>query len=239
MVRPNPRVHADIPKLNVGLMFADRTDMYNSGLHGNREAGIFGREADGGAFSIVLNQGYEDDEDKGDFIIYTGEGKGKPEPGTAPKPGKNVQQGPQDMSSPGNAALSENVKTKNPVRVTRGPDGHINYSPLQGYRYDGLYTVERAYMEEGKAGFKMCKFELRRMPDQDALPLHITGLGPTDAYWSPDGRENLAVRNRDRPAPEKSTDGRTFQQKRQEITGNRKLPSNLHFRKKSDPVAGI
>ncbi|KAJ7770544.1 PUA-like domain-containing protein [Mycena metata] len=232
MVRPSPRVHGDIPGLDVGLMFADRADLYDSGLHGNKEPGIFGREADGGAFSIVVNGGYEDDKDEGDLIVYTGEGKGKPEPGQSPKPGKNVQQGSQNMASPGNAALNANLKNNNPVRVVRGPEGDIKYRPIQGYRYDGLYNVTKAYMEEGKAGFKMCRFELQRctMPKQPPLPLHITGEGATE-YWSPDGRERLAERTRSN-APETSSSTRTFQQKRQEITGKKTLPGNLSFRKK-------
>lgn len=49
-------------------MFADREDVFNSGLHGHPLAGIFGTKAEGGAFSIVLNEGYEDDEDRGETM---------------------------------------------------------------------------------------------------------------------------------------------------------------------------
>ncbi|KAJ7787157.1 PUA-like domain-containing protein [Mycena olivaceomarginata] len=150
-------------------MFADRQDLYDSGLHGRTRAGIFGTKADDGAFSIVLNEGYEDDEDQGETIIYTGEGKGKPDEGQDTKSWKK-QQADQDMNSPGNAALKRSVETGNLCASS--------YAPLQGYRYDGLYKVERvwsnpstffldaessrqAYIEEGKAGFKMCKFLLR------------------------------------------------------------------------------
>ncbi|KAJ7910642.1 PUA-like domain-containing protein [Mycena leptocephala] len=218
-------------------MFADRADVFEAGLHGHPLAGIFGTKNDGGAFSIVLNEGYEDDEDRGEIIIYTGEGKGKPEAGQAPKPGKNTQQGSQDMKSPGNAALKMNVETGYPVRVIRGPNGAIKYSPLKGYRYDGLYSVERAYMEEGKAGFKMCRFELKRCeePLQVPLPLHITGEGKSDLYWSPGGRETLAVERLNRSAPNSPTIGttpRTFEQKRQEITGKSRLPP-ISFKKKT------
>ncbi|KAJ7716579.1 PUA-like domain-containing protein [Mycena maculata] len=194
MVRPDPRIHGDIPGVPVGLMFADREDLYDAGVHGHKEAGIFGTRDDDGAYSIVLNQGYEDDDDRGDTIIYTGEGKGKPKEGQAPKPGSKTQQGPQDMKSSGNAALERSVKSGCAVRVIRGPDGNIKYCPAQGYRYDGLYIVTRAWMEEGKAGFKMCRFELKRDEDlgQDPLPLHISGTDRTHKYWSPDGTEALA-----------------------------------------------
>ncbi|KAJ6486885.1 PUA-like domain-containing protein [Mycena sanguinolenta] len=233
MVRQDPKVHGDLTDLPVGLMFADREDVFKSGIHGHPLAGIFGTKGDGGAFSIVLNEGYEDDEDTGETIIYTGEGKGKPAEGEA-KPG-NQQQGHQDMNSNGNAALKKNVETKRPVRVIRGSYGNVKYSPMQGYRYDGLYDVEEAYVEEGKAGFKMCKFKLSRatVPLQDSLPTHITGKGPSDLFWSPDGRETLAVPKLNNPAPQASTGlPRTIEQKRREITGKQRLPA-ISFKKKN------
>lgn len=52
----------------MGLMFADRADVFDAGLHGHPLAGIFGTKNDGGAFSIVLNEGYEDDEDRGEIM---------------------------------------------------------------------------------------------------------------------------------------------------------------------------
>ncbi|KAJ7484719.1 PUA-like domain-containing protein [Mycena latifolia] len=235
MVRPDPRVHGDISGVPVGMLFADRSDLYDAGVHGIKEAGIFGTKDDDGAFSIVLNEGYEDDDDRGNVIIYTGEGKGKPAAGKAPKPGANTQQGPQDMKSPGNAALKRSVQTQLAVRVIRGPDGNVKYSPLQGYRYDGLYYVKSAYMEEGKAGFKMCRFQLERCDDigQVPLPLHVTGEGITDQFWSPDGTEALAAGKRllrANAAPANATP-RTVQQRNKEITGHKKLPANLSFRK--------
>ncbi|KAJ7512032.1 PUA-like domain-containing protein [Mycena galericulata] len=222
-------------------MFADRKDLYDAGVHGTKEPGIFGTASDGGAFAIVLNGGYEDDDDRGETIIYTGEGKGgkegkgKPQEGEAPKSEK-AQRGPQDMKSPRNAALLRNVETGLPVRVIRGPEGNIKFCPSQGYRYDGLYTVVRAWMEEGVAGFKMCRFELKRCLDlgQPPLPLHITGEGPTDQYWSPDGTEALAgERERRRAAKEAAaTKGpaRTVQARNQEIAGHKKLPG-LKFKR--------
>ncbi|KAJ7336372.1 PUA-like domain-containing protein [Mycena albidolilacea] len=229
------KVHGDCSGIPVGLMFADRKDLYDSGLHGRTVAGIFGTKADGGAFSIVLNEGYEDDEDQGETIIYTGEGKGKPDEGQDTKSWKK-QQADQDMNSPGNAALKRSVETGNLVRVIRGSDGNIKYAPLQGYRYDGLYKVERAYIEEGKAGFKMCKFLLRRDDTiQPPLPTHITGKGVSDKYWAPGGQpETLAVPNLNKRAPETANTPQTIAQKRQEITGKKRLPTGLGFKKKTE-----
>ncbi|KAK7046694.1 PUA-like domain-containing protein [Favolaschia claudopus] len=239
MARQTGDVHGDLPDIPVGLMFADREDLHKSGLHNQTIAGISGTKAEGGAFSIVLNEGYEDDEDRGNEIIYTGEGKGKPEEGQERIPGKK-QQGDQDMKSRGNAALQKNVESGLPVRVIRGPNGNLKYSPLQGYRYDGLYDVKEAYIEKGEAGFKMCKFRLERatVPTQDELPLHITGKGANDDYWSIDGREKLGKRRVNNPAssePSASTSDtasqQAIQEKRREIAGKPRL-GNMSFSKK-------
>ncbi|KAF7336088.1 E3 ubiquitin-protein ligase UHRF1 [Mycena sanguinolenta] len=263
MVRQDPKVHGDLTGLPVGLMFADREDIFNAGLHGHKVAGIFGTKGDGGAFSIVLNEGYEDDEDMGETIIYTGEGKGKREGGEVCHrmfnsggclfkwKGQVREQATRasghefqwECRSKGKSesgisvspldAPQKNVETKYPVRVIRGANGNTKYSPLQGYRYDGLYDVEKAYIEEGKAGFKMCRFHLRRakVPLQDPLPTHITGEGSSDEFWSPDGREMLAVPKLYNPATQTSTVlPRTIEQKRREITGKRRLPASVSFK---------
>ncbi|KAJ7234612.1 PUA-like domain-containing protein [Mycena haematopus] len=202
MVRQDPKVYGDLKDIPVGSIFKTRVDVYNARLHGHPVFGIFGTKSDGGAFSIVLNEGYEDDEDNGETIIYTGEGKGEPEEGES-KTG-NKQQGDQDMDSRGNAALKENVETKYPVRVIRGSKGNIEYSPQEGYRYDGLYDVERAYIEEGKAGFKMCKFLLKRWeaPRQALYPSISRAETIRQILGAPTAgrrRENL-----NEPAPETS-----------------------------------
>ncbi|KAJ7637101.1 PUA-like domain-containing protein [Roridomyces roridus] len=208
MPRPDPKIHGDVPGTSVGLLFADRSDVYASGIHGTIEAGIYRSDDPDGAYSIVLNKGYEDDDDQAETIIYTGEGKGKPANGESTKPGK-AQQGHQDMKSPGNTALQRNWRSGRPVRVIRGPEGHIRYSPAAGYRYDGLYYVTKVWMEVGKSGYKMCRFELERATDlgQDPLPLHITGEKPEDKFWSPDGVEMLANRKKQKIEKRRSSRG--------------------------------
>ena len=42
-----------------------------------------------------------------------------------------------------NKTLKASVKTKNPVRVIRGFKLPSVYAPEEGYRYDGLYRVEK------------------------------------------------------------------------------------------------
>jgi len=56
-----------------GSAFTSREEARQAGLHRHKIAGISGTGTDG-ADAIVLNDCYEDDEDYGDTIIYTGEG---------------------------------------------------------------------------------------------------------------------------------------------------------------------
>ena len=39
--------------------------------------------------------------------------------------------------------LQRSSETRKPVRVIRGYKLHSPYAPAEGYRYDGLYTVEK------------------------------------------------------------------------------------------------
>lgn len=44
------------------------------------------------------------------------------------------------------------------------------YAPSQGYRYDGLYVVEKAWMAEGLAkGLLVCRYAFKRLPNQPPL----------------------------------------------------------------------
>lgn len=55
----------------VGVIFENRNDLGQAGVHRPRMAGISYSEREG-ADSIIISGGYEDDEDHGDLIIYTG-----------------------------------------------------------------------------------------------------------------------------------------------------------------------
>jgi putative restriction endonuclease len=67
---PGP-VFGHIPGYPVGSWFENRAELADAGVHRHRQAGISG-SASKGADSIVLSGGYEDDQDFGDLIIYTG-----------------------------------------------------------------------------------------------------------------------------------------------------------------------
>tara|TARA_B100001123_G_scaffold350114_1_gene400392 strand:- start:9739 stop:10032 length:294 start_codon:yes stop_codon:yes gene_type:complete len=62
-----------IDGVTIGSTFGTYKDLNVAGIHRPTQAGIGGTEAEG-ADSIVMSGGYEDDEDWGDEIIYTGQG---------------------------------------------------------------------------------------------------------------------------------------------------------------------
>jgi len=130
-----------------------------AGVHAQSQAGIHGDPKDeGGAFSICISEGYEDNEDTGDKIIYVGAGG---------QDANGQQTENQSMEDPrnGNRSLLVSSRTKRPVRVIRGKNKSSFYAPSKGYRYDGLYVVDSATEKLGKKGYTMCFFELRRIKE--------------------------------------------------------------------------
>lgn len=174
--------------VQVGQHFENRTALAEAGVHGPLRAGIWGR-GQHGAQSIVLSGGYEDDEDHGDLIIYTGQG--------GQENGRQVAD--QELTR-GNAALKQSELTGRPVRVTRGARHKSPFSPASGYRYDGLYIVEDSWEEEGQAGFKVFRFRLTRLreeyqeqPDGHALAESLGGYAP-EGNTETERRESRTVR---------------------------------------------
>jgi putative restriction endonuclease len=166
-----PDLFGEIPRYPVGSMFPDRAALSAAGLHRPTQAGIWGTAERGGAQSIVLGGGYEDDEDHGDFLIYTGQG--------GQENGRQVAD--QELKL-GNLALCRSHLTGLPVRVIRGARHRTPHSPAVGYRYDGLFRVADAWLAEGLSGFKVWKYRLEKIP-ADA-PLHA---GPATTTSTPAG----------------------------------------------------
>ena len=158
------RVFGEIPGVSVGRVFANREELSHSGVHRPTQAGISGAECEG-ADSIVLSGGYEDDEDLGDEIVYTGHG------GQGRSSRKQVAH--QELTRK-NKALAVSMKERLPVRVVRGATHRSIFSPREGYRYDGLYTVERFWHDKGAAGFKVWRFSLIK---QSKLPVSTEDPG--------------------------------------------------------------
>jgi putative restriction endonuclease len=151
------RHFGEIDGLAVGQTFTSRKEVAEAELHLPLIAGISGGESEG-ADSIVMSGGYEDDEDFGDVIIYTGEG------GNDPNTKRQVDHQKWDLR---NQALRVSESNGLPVRVIRGAQLKSPFAPSEGYRYDGLYFVSRSWSEQGNAGFLICRFELIR---EDATP---------------------------------------------------------------------
>lgn len=170
----DPKVYGSIPGVEIGAWWASRRECSIDAIHAPWVAGVaVGPE---GAYSVALSGGYEDDLDLGEAFTYTGAG-GRDLKGTKDKP-KNLRTGPQcydqDFENASNKALLRSVETKNPIRVIRGYKLHSKYAPLDGYRYDGLYTVEQATREVGlnPGGHLVCKFVFKRLPGQPPLPVY-------------------------------------------------------------------
>lgn len=132
-------------------------------------AGICGTKATG-AESIVLNDGYGDDQDFGDEIRYTGHG------GQDSQTKKQVAD--QTFEDSGNAALVTSALMKIPVQVVRGFKGDSKYSPISGYRYDGLYRVAEHWQEPGLSGYDMCFFTLLKIDEDETNVFESSGTLP-------------------------------------------------------------
>ena len=154
-------IFGNIENIDVGQIFENREMLSKARIHGPTMAGIWGRESEG-ACSIVLSGGYEDDIDELDYIFYTGQG-GQDIPG-----GKQVAD--QEFVR-GNKALMLSCKYSLPIRVTRGHQ--IKNGPTKGYRYDGLYYVNKFERVKGKSGYYICRFHLSSEKQIDILEKEI------------------------------------------------------------------
>ena len=148
------RYFGEVLEYPPGSTFASRRAVSEAGVHRPLMAGISGTKAEG-ANSVVVSGGYEDDEDAGDLIRYTGMG------GNDPATKKQIAD--QTLDQPGNAGLVTSQLEGLPVRVTRGTNGDPMYSPSSGFRYDGLFRVADHWTKIGKGGFRIWQFLLERI----------------------------------------------------------------------------
>jgi putative restriction endonuclease len=150
-----------VERISVGASFDKRMDLAAAGIHKPNQAGISGAR-DEGADSIVVSGGYEDDEDHGAYIIYTGAG------GNDGNSGRQVAD--QSIDHRPNAALIKSQLEGYPVRVVRGSGGDRAYSPKTGYRYDGLFNVAAHWTKTGLNGFQIVQFRLEQIEDLPQIP---------------------------------------------------------------------
>lgn len=142
-----------VPGVDVGDLFDNRIALSLAGVHRPRIGGISGSQTEG-CDSIVVCEGYEDDVDEWSRILYTGSG-GRDR-------ARGIQCGDQELTRH-NLALKLSCERELPVRVSRGPKLGSAYAPAAGYRYDGLYRVERWWEDVGRRGFRIYRFELAKL----------------------------------------------------------------------------
>ncbi|CAA7266465.1 unnamed protein product [Cyclocybe aegerita] len=168
----DPKTYGSIPGIEVGTWWETRQGCSADAIHAPWVGGISGGRQ--GAYSVALSGGYDGDVDLGYAFTYTGSG-GRDLKGTKTAP-KNLRTAPQSSDQSFehnfNKMLLRSCETKKPVRVIRGFKSHSKYAPSEGYRYDGLYRVEKAWMEKGlNSKYLICRYAFKRLPGQPPLPL--------------------------------------------------------------------
>ncbi|PSR89406.1 E3 ubiquitin-protein like [Actinidia chinensis var. chinensis] len=138
----------------VGDWWEDRFDCRQWGAHLPLVSGICGQSKHGSQ-SVVLSGGYEDDEDHGEWFLYTGSG-GRDLSGNKRT---NKEQSFDQKFENYNEALRVSCKEGYPVRVVRShKEKRSAYAPENGLRYDGIYRIEKCWQKVGKQGFKVCRY---------------------------------------------------------------------------------
>ncbi|VFQ60876.1 unnamed protein product [Cuscuta campestris] len=148
----------------VGESWGDRLECRQWGAHFVHVAGIAG-QGDHGAQSVALSGGYVDDEDHGEWFLYTGSG-GRDLSGN--KRTNNKQAFDQKFER-GNEALRVSCRKGYPVRVVRSfKEKRSSYAPEKGVRYDGIYRIEKCWRKVGIQGFKVCRYLFVRCDNEPA-----------------------------------------------------------------------
>lgn len=148
----------------VGECWGDRMECRQWGVHLPHVAGISG-QADYGAQSVALSGGYEDDEDHGEWFLYTGSG-GRDLSGNKRT---NKDQSFDQTFDKYNEALRVSCKMGYPVRVVRShKEKRSSYAPENGVRYDGIYRIEKCWRKKGIQGFKVCRYLFVRCDNEPA-----------------------------------------------------------------------
>ncbi|XWS60898.1 hypothetical protein CRYUN_Cryun07bG0077500 [Craigia yunnanensis] len=148
----------------VGECWEDRLECRQWGAHLPHVAGIAG-QSNYGAQSVALSGGYEDDEDHGEWFLYTGSG-GRDLSGNKRT---NKEQSFDQKFEKMNEALRVSCKNGYPVRVVRShKEKRSSYAPEKGVRYDGVYRIEKCWRKVGIQGFKVCRYLFVRCDNEPA-----------------------------------------------------------------------
>ncbi|KAL6864924.1 hypothetical protein ACP4OV_016075 [Aristida adscensionis] len=151
--------------VRVGETWEDRLECRQWGAHFPHVAGIAGQSTYG-AQSVALSGGYADDEDHGEWFLYTGSG-GRDLSGNKRT---NKEQSSDQKFEKLNAALRISCLKGYPVRVVRShKEKRSSYAPESGVRYDGVYRIEKCWRKVGIQGtFKVCRYLFVRCDNEPA-----------------------------------------------------------------------
>ncbi|CAI5504405.1 unnamed protein product [Closterium sp. Naga37s-1] len=150
--------------VEVGETWASRLECRQWGAHLPHVAGIAG-QSHHGAQSVALSGGYEDDEDNGEWFLYTGSG-GRDLSGN--KRTNKVHAFDQRFEK-SNQALQLSCLKGYPVRVVRSEkERRSSYAPQAGVRYDGVYRIERCWRKKSAVGFLVCRYLFVRCDNSPA-----------------------------------------------------------------------
>ncbi|KAL9226037.1 hypothetical protein vseg_001892 [Gypsophila vaccaria] len=158
------RIVGSIPGVYIGDLFYFRMELCVVGLHGQIQAGIdylpSSQSSNGEpiATSIIVSGGYEDDDDAGDVLVYSGHGGHD----------KFGRMSNHQKLEGGNLALERSMHYGIEIRVIRGMkyDGSLT---TKIYVYDGLYKIIESWFDVGKSGFGVYKFKLVRIEGQPEM----------------------------------------------------------------------
>ncbi|KAI9194166.1 hypothetical protein LWI28_003672 [Acer negundo] len=159
------RIVGPIPGILIGDLFFFRMELCVVGLHGQAQAGIDylpGSQSASGepiATSIIVSGGYEDDEDGGDVLVYTGHGGQD----------KLNRQCEHQRLEGGNLALERSMHYGIEIRVIRGIKKYEGSVSNKVYVYDGLYKILDCWFDVGRSGFGVYKFRLVRIVGQPEM----------------------------------------------------------------------
>ncbi|KAL8117502.1 E3 ubiquitin-protein ligase ORTHRUS 2-like [Apium graveolens] len=156
------------PERNTGVLVGEcwdsRMECRQWGIHYPHVSGIAG-QSNYGAQSVVISGGYEDDEDHGEWFLYTGSG-GRDLSGN--KRTSKTQSFDQTFKDY-NEALRVSCKNGYPVRVVRSyKEKRSSYAPENGLRYDGIYRIEKCWRKVGTQGHKVCRYLFVRCDNEPA-----------------------------------------------------------------------
>ena len=154
-----------LPGLPVGTEFFGKAEMAVCGMHNKWLSGIDYGKLQGQTIAVAVasSGGYEDDEDDGDSLWYTGSG------GNDLLSSRRQVAG-QDLTN-GNLGLFNCIESKTPVRMIRFVGEVARERAYSGrlFIYDGLYAVTEYKHEVGTRQHGVFKFKLERLPDQPPL----------------------------------------------------------------------